>query len=172
MLKVIGSIMIITSSVMVGMHFKNALSSRVKSLESFIYLLDFISKEIGVNLTGIPDIFTSLKSSNSISHLNNFISAINDKISIDDESFTFKWINTVNEYRDDLGLVDEDIRVLNQLGSVFGRYTADEQLKSIKYAKKTLEYNLRTSKAELIQKGNVYKVTSVCIGIILVLCFV
>lgn len=171
MLKIIGSIMIISSAVMVGMHFKNGLVSRVKSLESFIYLLDFISKEIGINLTGIPDIFLNLKSG-SISHLNNFIECINTKISSDDESFTFKWINTIDEYKDDLGLIDEDIRVLHQLGSVFGRYTASEQLKSIKYAKQGLEYNLRISKAELMQKGNVYKVTSVCIGIILVLCFV
>lgn len=171
MLKIVGSIMIITSSVMVGMHFKNGLASRVKSLEGFIYLLDFISREIGINLTEIPDIFLDFKG-RSISNLNHFIRALNDKIASDDESFTFKWINSIDEYKDDLGLMDEDIRVLNQLGSVFGRYTATEQLKSIKYAKKSLEYNLKTSKAELMQKGNVYKVTSVCIGIILVLCFV
>lgn len=171
MLKIIGSIMIITSSVMVGMHFKNGLASRVKSLESFIYLLDFISKEIGINLTEIPDIFLSLRGSR-ISHLKNFIETINDKISTDDESFTFKWINSIDEYKEELGIIDEDVRVLHQLGSVFGRYTAQEQLKSIKYAKKSLEYNLRASKTELMQKGNVYKVTSVCIGIILVLCFV
>lgn len=171
MLKIVGSIMIITSSVMVGMHFKNGLASRVKSLEGFVYLLDFISREIGINLTEIPDIFLDFKG-RSISNLNHFIRALNDKIASDDESFTFKWINSIDEYKDDLGLMDEDIRVLNQLGSVFGRYTATEQLKSIKYAKKSLEYNLKTSKAELMQKGNVYKVTSVCIGIILVLCFV
>lgn len=171
MLKIVGSIMIITSSVMVGMHFKNGLASRVKSLEEFVYLLDFISREIGINLTEIPDIFLDFKG-RSISNLNHFIRALNDKIASDDESFTFKWINSIDEYKDDLGLMDEDIRVLNQLGSVFGRYTATEQLKSIKYAKKSLEYNLKTSKAELMQKGNVYKVTSVCIGIILVLCFV
>lgn len=167
MIKILGSVMVVSSSILIGLVAKKSLKTRINTLESLIFFLEYLNSEISYSLENLPSIF---KKFNSV-HITSFTDEIMLEMEKNDYSFNYIWINALKNLKAKTGLIEE-YDILIKLGLVIGKYSPKEQSLLIEQCSKQLEFEYNRLKKEYKNKSQIYSACSVSAGLLLVICFI
>lgn len=169
MLQVIGAVLVISSSTALGIANKQRLSKRVCIINDWIYTIDFITNEIGQNNTPLPEIVRALASQNNFSLSQLFCEMLKRTETQPDLSFGFHWHTTIRDFSISLCMEDEEVEVLRNTSAYLGRYQADMQISGLNNTKSKLNSIYNNALNAVKNKGNIYKMCGIALGIITVL---
>lgn len=169
MLKLLGTVLIISSFSALGMSMRQRLKTRIYALITMISALDFLCGEIRFKLTSLPEIISRLAQEGGTAAQRLFSELEQEMEKQDGLSLSYKWLKTFREVGPETGLAREEIDILCSLSSSIGQYDIEQQMKNLEYARKRLESCLVMAKSELQMRGNVYRACTIAAGIMLVL---
>lgn len=167
--KIIGSILVLGSTVAFGFSLKSSMYLRVKALEQLILASEICEREIKFNFIKIPNLISKLSKEiqNPVGRVFKEINKIvemNDGLSVE-----YKWAKTFKEYGEFLSLNKEDLDVVINMSNALGKYDIDEQIKSTIYYKNRLNLQLLDAKNRLKNEGNITNTLAISIGLALVI---
>jgi stage III sporulation protein AB len=168
MLKVMGILLIIGSFAGIGIAQHQNYRERVNVLQGLLHALELIADEVSFRLTSVPNL-VELLSHNKQPQVAELFSKMNTSLQEENGlSLTYKWMKTFQQYGEENGLKEEDIRILCDMSDFIGKYDAKSQKKSLEYAHKRLETQLEMARADLKNKGMVYRTCCIAAGMLLV----
>ena len=126
MTKLVGSIVLIGSTILIFYHPVFILQSRITLLKNLIFMLNQIKRELQTYLWSISDMMNHLLALKNI-YFEQFIGSVNKEI-IEKGAAEFpkKWKENVLQFFPILS--KEEQVAIAQLGDVLGRYTLNEQI--------------------------------------------
>ena len=163
MLKIIGSILIIIGTGVVGLKRVVKIRNHERSLSSVCAGLELLESEISDMLTPTKEALENVIQSH-VSPFGKFVS--NVLMSFDDlsqKSLYLIW-NEALENTKELVLNEKEKMVLSELGHILGRYSSYEQKKLIEYCKRRFEDAHKASIRELEKDSKVHAVLSLAAG--------
>lgn len=168
MLKLVGIVLIVGSFTGIGMAQRQTYQGRVTVLQGLLQALELISDEVSFRLTSIPDLVELLSRSKQ-PQVAELFSGMNASLQEENGlSLTYKWMKTFQQHGAEVGLREEDIRILCDMSDFIGKYDAKSQKKCLDYAHKRLETQLEAAQADLKSKGMVYRTCCIAAGLLLV----
>lgn len=157
-MKIVGIIIILISSSLLGIYFADRLKKRLKELSDIKCMLEQISVLIRYKVLTVYEIIDELKD-NDICRRLPFINNFNK---IKDESFYNQWCKSIDT--SDTSLKDEDKKVLKSFGSFFGSSDVDGQLADIKVFAENIDNITVKAKEDYEKKSKLYKSLGVVAG--------
>lgn len=156
MFKIIGSILIISASFLIGYLKSKNLYSRRDFLKSFIVFLNSLATNIRYNSA---DIFTLV----SMSARDDNISYIS--IEENDIPFDMQWKEKISSLPSSLSLNNSDKELLYEFGYELGKTDIDGQLKHIELYKNLFNKQLSSAEEDIIKKSKLYKTMGLFAGV-------
>ena len=171
-LKIVGAILIIISSYLLGEMLFEKLNNRLLALKE----LHKVGCILKANIRHIgSDIEEALQE--IVNRVNNeiqgFIEDIIEQIKtrkVADMSFI--WKEAVSNRLKNIGFSEDEIKIINRLGENIGYMDREMQIESIDLYLNELEEKIEILKIELRQKRKLYKTLGIGIGMIIVLIIV
>lgn len=158
MIKVIGVLIVISSSTLVGIYFSDRLKSRLKEIKYIIYMFEQISVLIRYKALTVYEIIDYLKENKICSQLN-FIKLFKNK---EDISFEEQWCESIDNSQ--TYITKEDKKLLKSFGNVFGTSDVDGQLSDIELYKHNFIKIENDANEEFEKKSKLYKSLGIIIG--------
>ncbi len=159
--KIIGSVLIITASVSVGWSKSKQLSNRKVFLQEFIAFLTTLSTNFRFNSA---DIFTLTALS-----LGEKLAANISFANPQNLSFEQIWQMQIKILPRSYSLKKQDISLLNEFGAELGKTDVEGQLKHIELYKSLFTKQLYEAEELIVQKSKLYKTLGLFVGISIVL---
>lgn len=162
MLKVFGALMLFCGCTGIGLMQANHLNKRIKILQTLIYALEVMERELSFRIPMLEEILSAAARSTegeTKSFLSLCVSELNKKL---DYPFYEIWNRAAHEHL--AVLKKSDFDPVMALGSVLGRYDSEGQRTAIGQTRSTLVQILSDAKAERCSQGKVYKVLSATAG--------
>lgn len=167
MFKLLGAILIISSCSSFGFYRKMQFLRRVKALESSIYMLKIIRREIGFNCIKMTELVGFLMK-NTNAPLNKIFIQMNRKICESNFcNFEQEWRESFVNFGESVGFLQKDIEILSNIGSVLGKFDVNEQINALDYFEKMLEENFLIAKNQNTIDANITRTVAICLGIII-----
>lgn len=169
MLKLVGIVLVIGSFTGIGMAQHQQYQGRVRTLRDLLSALDVMDGELSYRLSSVPDIVRLLAHSPSTA-VSRVFSYIQDALGKEDGlSLTYKWMKGFQQVGPEIGLRPDDVLIFCDLSDFIGKYDVRSQQKSVSYARKRVEGQLKLAEAECKSKGMVYRSCCIAAGLLLVL---
>ncbi len=171
MIKAIGAILLVGGAALIGISASTALSARVRTLALFCRALELMCSEIGEVLTPLEAVMQKL-GREMPEPLGEFFSGCAAEMrKRTDIPFGIIWKKQLKR-SEELKLGARETEELVSLGSVLGRYSAEEQRISIERTSRTIESMLRVAENDRRRLGGLYAKLSVICGISVVIVFI
>ncbi len=155
MIKIIGAILLVGGAAIIGVFASSELAVRARVLEGFLSALDIMRSEIGGRLTPISELMEKL-SHESPSPLSNFFSeCCEEKNKKPDVPFFLIWSKALSR-ADYLRLKSNEKDVIKELGSVLGRYGAEEQINAISHSQRRISSLWEAAENDRGRLGKLY----------------
>lgn len=157
MVKIIGSLIIITSGIIGGRLMGYQYTQRVRELQRFFHTLHMLETEISYGQTILPIAVERLAQVSLEPH-KNFLQRFQEKLELGQGLTTDQaWLKTIEESSTKFCLKVEDWEVLKQFGQGLGNSDDQNQVRQLKVAQKRLEqleFNARTESEKLNRMWN------------------
>lgn len=168
MIKVMGAILFITSTSLVGFDISRQLTLRTAQLRMFIYSLQMIEAEMTYSYDSLRHIFQKVKHKTTFP-VAQFYDSLAERLGEPVANFTTIWDEELAKLANKSTLKVEEINILQQFGQNIGNHTIEQQQKQIKLT----IYYLQKQLDEAIEHKNKYDKTvksiSFLIGLFIVL---
>lgn len=158
MAKIVGVIIVIVSSSLVGIYFSDKLKSRSKEIKNINYMFEQISVLVRYKALTVYEIIDCLKQNQICSKLN-FIKEFTQK---EDISFEIEWSDSIDNSPTYLNR--EDKRMLKSFGNVFGTSDIDGQLSDVELYRQNFSKIENDAICEYEKKSKLYKSLGVIAG--------
>lgn len=168
MIKIIGALFLIGGATVIGICASNELSVRARVLGSFLAALDIMRSEIGNCLTPLSELMDKLAAEVSAPLDTLFSVCVKEKRESPDVPFSLIWAKCISR-ADYLKLKSNEKEVLRELGSVLGRYSAEEQVNAISHIMRRVGTLAESAEGDRKRLGTLYAKLGVICGIALVI---
>jgi stage III sporulation protein AB len=167
MIKMLGLVLIVASCSAMGLRMHGALRRRSRALASFIPALQTIKAEIVFRAMPLPDILDALTRENN-GAAGVFFGKVARRMAVSEEGFAPACAALLPTL-EGAGLRPGDVRQVQAALAGLGRYDAATQAEGLTAAIRALEEALSGARAELNQKGRLYRAMGVTVGIMIAL---
>lgn len=168
MIRILGSLLLIGGATVIGVCASNELSTRARVLESFLPALDIMRSEIGNCLTPVSELMVKLsrEAPHPLDKL--FLLCEKEKRERPDVPFSLIWTKSITQ-AENLKLKSNEKDVLRELGSVLGRYSAEEQVSAISHIMRRVSTLAESAAEDKKRLGKLYAKLGVICGVALVI---
>lgn len=163
----VGAALLCAGSVLTGWCACGHLNGRVKELQSLIRGFEMILREMGYRLAPLPELFEQAAAQSGGHTALFFRLCAQGAEHLNGRTFQVVWQQAVEA--GELRLERGDLDILEQLGSVLGRYDGDSQLCALKKAVERLELQREEAEEQSRRLGRVYRVLSVAAGALILI---
>ncbi|MEG2536653.1 MAG: stage III sporulation protein AB [Hydrogenoanaerobacterium sp.] len=163
-MKALGFVLIVVSTTLCGTAFSFKLLSRVRGLEDAISLTGVLASELRFTLAPMPEIIGTV--ANEIPGLP-FLKACSDMCK-SGVPFPQAWHLSLKKATED-GLLSEDLKALEHMGSVLGTTDINGALSELNYAEFILKQRHKEAKEKKQQLAGLYRTMGALAGIGLVI---
>ncbi|EYE89740.1 hypothetical protein Q428_01445 [Fervidicella metallireducens AeB] len=172
MLKLIGSLIVITATTILGFSYARVYSERVNQLRAMQYALNILETEIVYSATPLMEalIYVSEKTENNISMLFSMMADILNQKSVTDvvEAFYLAF----NKLKNELYLEKEEVEVIAAFMQSVGSSDLEGQKKNFNITIKKMEAFEKRAEETRSKNEKLYKYLGVCSGAILIILLV
>jgi stage III sporulation protein AB len=170
-LKVIGSIMVLSSCCIAGYALSSEFSRRPAELRELQNILEMFANEVRYLSNPLAAAFERI-SGNSKSPVALFFSATASILKEGEVNASDAWSMAISEYSKKTALVKEDLETLDSFGKMLGKSDMEGQLGSIELTVKRLKILEREAEGKRAKSEGMYKRLGLLIGLaIIVLLF-
>lgn len=156
--------MTVGATTLIGLKKVDSLKAGIAALEGILNALELMRSEVYFKLTPIPEIIKNLAAITD-APVNEFFIQCSERI--DKEDFDVVWNQTLQLTLS--GYIGaDDLRVLQQLGDVMGRYDLEGQLRSIDAASTRLTKSLAATQQDRANNSKVYTALGMAAGVVAV----
>lgn len=167
MLKCIGFLIVILSSISLGYLRFQKLNTRVIFLTKYLQFINYLEVEIRYSSDVV---FELIKKYSSIDTINNFllyfINKINDNISLPEA-----WNQSLYKVKDICGLDNEDVELIYNFGNNLGKSDIEGQISNCKLNKELIDNRIALALDKKEKKGKLYFILYILGGLTIVLFF-
>jgi len=164
MLKLIGALMLIGGSVVIGLRAMERLSERVSVYAALIHAIQIMQAEITFRLTPLTELMKLLGGQIEAPVNQLFEHCYHGLCKNESGVFSAVWDNSLRQtIGPELSL--EARQNLRELGGVLGRYDAETQAKALAHMSVRMEYFLESAKREKERQSKVYGVLGLVSGL-------
>ena len=133
-IKLFGAIAIIFCAWLLGKSLSGSLKRREESLRGFHSALKLLESEISYSHNSMD---VALKNIGKSVYMQGFFEEISKKVN--EKGVRLAWRDAVLKYKEQLGLLEEDLRILLVLSSELGVTDKENQIKNIRYVMSMLK---------------------------------
>lgn len=151
MAKIIGIIIVVLSTSLIGIYFSDKLKNRVRELKNINYMFEQISVLVRYKALTVYEVIDELRQNQVCSNLN-FIKKF---IQREDIPFEKQWSQSIDNSQNYLN--NEDKRVLKSFGNVFGTSDIEGQLSDIELYRHNFIKIENDANEEFEKKSKLYK---------------
>lgn len=170
--KILGCILVITSSTGIGMYFSSELKNRIADLKDLRKLMFLLRGDIRYANTPLPEAVQAL----SIRHdgkYKKFLSEIADKLhELGGISFCSIWKQAITDELNNTSLSKKDLSGLGQLGENLGYLDKDMQINTLDLYISQIEEEIKELSRNVKEKSYLYNSLGVMGGIFITLIMV
>lgn len=171
MFKIIGAVMVISGAFAVGAGGMLHMKKRVNNLKVIISALELMKAEISERLTPLPQVIEMLENE-SEQPIKNLFTNCKGKIRfLGKYSFSTIWKESVDE-TSDMDLKSPELEVIKELGTVLGRYDAQQQREMLEHIIKRLEIIQSKAEHEQTVQGKTRTAMGIALAVITVIMLV
>lgn len=168
MIRILGSLLLIGGATVIGVCASSELSTRARVLASFLPVLDIMRSEIGNCLTPVSELMEKL-SQEAYAPLDKLFSeCAKEKRERPDVPFSLIWAKSLSR-AENLKLKSNEKEVLRELGSILGRYSAEEQVSAISHIMRRVGTLAESAAEDKKRLGKLYAKLGVICGVALVI---
>lgn len=168
LIKIIGAILVIGGATAVGLSVRAKFARRVRILQNIVTALDMMHSEISCMCTPMDELFEKLCGAVQ-SPLSMFFQDCRDThAKRPDLPITMIWSRAVRD-AEYLELLPQETQVLLDVGNAIGRYEAEEELRVLAHARRSMEAYLKTAAETRTRLGKLYGSLSLMSGIAVVI---
>lgn len=168
MIRILGSLLLIGGATVIGVCASNELSVRARVLGNFLLMLDIMRSEIGACLTPVSELMEKLALEASSPLDKFFSSCAKEKRERADVPFSLIWAKNLSR-AESLKLKSNEKEVLRELGSVLGRYSAEEQVNAISHIMRRVSTLADSAESDKKRLGKLYAKLGVICGVAIVI---
>ncbi len=168
LVKTIGSVLIIGSSIIFGLCQKSRFVRHERVLKELISALEIMYSEISCMCASTGELLDRICNITRGEVLNFFESCRTIHKNNSDMPFALVWNRAVKE-TPSLELLPQESQALSELGNSLGRYNANETLNAILHTKRSLDGYLRCAVDARLKLGKLYGNLSIISGVALVI---
>lgn len=165
----IGKILFFSGSCALGIAFAMDLQKRLSTLREMQKSLEVLDRELGFALLPVEGLLSKVANNakNEVKFF--FDECIVRFASRQEERLEDIWKDSLKVELP--SLAEEDKAIIEEIGSVLGRYDGESQQKAFQNIRNRLEENLEKVKSEIGQKIKIYVVLGVVFGVFFVVVF-
>lgn len=168
-LKIIGSIMVISASVFIGYYMSGDCSQRPVQLRVLQDMLRMLENEIKFFSTYIPDAFEKICSSIDNPVREFFVSTAEKLKKEPGINASLAWEKAIRDNMCKTALNEEDRDILLSFGKMLGNSDAEGQMKNIGYMLQQLKMQEKKAEEDKRKNENLYRILGILGGITVVL---
>ncbi len=169
MMKLLGTVMICGSCTVFGVSAWQQLCKRVHGIDAMLTALEYMIAELEYKRTPLLDMVQVLTKSNRWKVALLF-RTLQSKLQQEDElSFSYKWCRALEECREDLGLQEEEVKLLQDVAAYLGRYDAGQQIRALQQAQRELRTLRKEAREEVKTRGKLYRSCGLAAGVVIAL---
>lgn len=161
MLKLIGTIVLIFSTSMVGIYFSGCLSERVRILNAVKLMLEELSIQIRFRGLTVTELVQELMENSALNECTFLLSVEENLIAV--KSFSRAWELSVDGWNT-RGIKASDRELLKGIGGFLGNSDIDGQLSSLELSKEKLSVLQREATEQCEKRGRLYRSLGVLSG--------
>lgn len=162
MLKLLGALLLTGGGLALGLGAVGTLDARAKGLTALTAALGLLEGELSFRLPAMPQLFASLARRAPEPAGAFFAACARGMDTLGERPFEEIWAGAAAETP--MGLAAEDREILLELGSVLGRYGAEDQRRAVEGARARLEANAQRVRAERRRQGRAYGTMGLALG--------
>ncbi len=167
MLKVLGFLLFVAGTTLMGLSAVASLRERVTCLRGFLGALELMERELSFNLTAVPELFSRLARSAEPPANKFFACCAKGFSNLGERSVEEIWRSALSESRLPLG--EDESETLRSVGQVLGRYDGEGQQAVIMIARESLGRSLVRAESDRERLSRVYGALGLTGGIFLAL---
>lgn len=164
--KVIGSIMVIFSTALIGFNYASALEKRKRSLMDFQTALTMLESEISFAANPLATAFLAI-SKNIPSPVGSFFYDIAQLIEKHSLNIQKTWNNTLQKYVKALCLTQADVEIILTFAAQMGKTDIENQLKNIRHTIDQLKMQTALAAQTCDKNKKLYQSFGVLLGILI-----
>ncbi len=168
MIKIIGALFLIGGATVIGVYASNELSIRARVLGEFLSALDIMRSEIGNCLTPVAELMEKLAAEVSPPLGTLFSACAKEKREKPENPFSLIWAKNLS-HAEYLKLRPNEKDILRELGSILGRYSAEEQVNAISHIIRRVGTLAENAEGDRKRLGTLYAKLGVICGIAVVI---
>lgn len=170
MIKIIGAILLVGGASLMGIFASEGIRARARSLAGFEQVLGMMAREIGEYLSPLPELMRRIAEITSPPLSDFFRACSEETMKRNDMPFSLIWSKNLTR-APSLYLAPQEREELLALGNVLGRYSAEEQKKSIEHAARRISALRGEAEGEVRRLAKLYAKLGVTCGIAVVIVF-
>ncbi|MFP4698411.1 MAG: hypothetical protein ACLFMO_06870 [Eubacteriales bacterium] len=171
-LKIIGAIITITSSALIGLYFSKSLSFRLEDLKQLKKIMIMLRGEIKYSLSPLPEALEQI-SKRSHYPFKEFLQKVGEELKkYNGQDLQKIWEQEIDKTLLKTYLKKGDIAKLKQLGETLGYLDKEMQLNTIDMYLEQLEEEIKYAIDHNSQTGKLYKNIGLLGGILIVIVFI
>ncbi|NLW45899.1 MAG: hypothetical protein GXY86_00950 [Firmicutes bacterium] len=168
MIKLVGAILVIGTSTLIGFLMAERLNERSRLLRLLLRLLNIIKTEIGYHSGLLTEVFQKAAQLINDPKLTLSLAKIAQNIGFgSDYNITELWEGFINE-KTMTALIKDDRAVLKELGVYLGSTDRQDQVARIEGARAGLQLNLEAADLERVKGVRLYRYFGFAVGAVLV----
>lgn len=166
-MKTVGCILLLCGCGGAGLWAVRGLQARWAQLRELVAALEEMERELQYRLTPLPELLAGL-AAHTAGQVGVFFSRCAQEMDrLGERTFSRLWGQALAE--SGMALAEEDIRLLEELGTSLGRYDGRSQCQAIAQIRSRLEKNLAAALERRDRLGRVYGVLGLAAGAFLVI---
>lgn len=168
MIKLIGAMMIVLTTTLIGFDISRQMEARTEELRDLIYSLQMMEAEMNYSYETLQSIFQSV-GEKTADPIGLFYRQLARKLESPVAYFYSIWEQNLQFLQQTTSLKNEEIKILKQLGNNLGNHPISQQEKEITLTRFYLQKTLDEATEQKTQYVKTIKTISVLIGIFIVL---
>lgn len=166
MVKIIGSILVILATALIGFDLSARLEKRKKALADFHEALVILRGEISFAANPLPTAFLHI-AQQMPSLVGQFFRDVGETTQENSFAIQKSWCGLLEEYKKPLYLTEQDTEVLTSFAGMLGKTNQDNQVKHIQNTLVKLEMQLTQAQESCGKNRRVYQSVGVLSGMLL-----
>ncbi len=171
MIKIVGFLMIIFGTTLMGFKYADKIKQRYKSLMYLKKILIMLRAEIDYNESEINEIFGELQKKTIGSYKEFFTSLFENTKGYYEQSISQYWNEAVDKKLNNIGLRAEDIEKIKELGENLGYLDKKMQLNNIDYTLDYIDREIKELSLTMDKNMKMWKMFGALAGIFIAIIF-
>lgn len=162
MLKLVGAILLTGGGGWMGLNAAGELRSRIRALEAWQDALKLLRSELAFRLPDMPRLAATLIGRSREPVKGTFAALEKGLERLGEEPFEELWRAALTAHAG--GLKEEDLELLQSLGSLLGRYGWEDQCRGLESVREELHRRTLQAREDQRQKGKAYGTLGLALG--------